>query len=48
MMNFYSVSDVQDYIEYITKEHETLTTTPPSHVYINRTNNALVFKIKGG
>ena len=44
----YSVSDIQDYIEYITKKHETLTTILPIHVYINRINNRLVFKIKDG
>ena len=43
-----SVSDIQDYIEYIIKKHETLTTIPPTHVYINRINNRLVFKIKDG
>ena len=42
----YSVSDIQGYIEYIIKKHETITTTPPIHVYINRINNSLVFKIK--
>ena len=42
----YSVSDIQDYIEYIIKKHETLATIPPIHVYINRINNRLVFKIK--
>ena len=35
-------------IEYIIKKHETLTTVPPIHVYINRINNRLVFKIKDG
>ena len=44
----YSVSDIQDYIEYIIKKHETLTTIPPIHVYINRSNNRLAFKIKDG
>ena len=44
----YSVSDIQDYIEYIIKKHETLTTIPPIHVYINGINNRLVFKIKDG
>ena len=44
----YSVSDIQDYIEFIIKKHETLTTIPPIHVYINRINNRLVFKIKDG
>ena len=44
----YSVSDIQDYFEYIIKKHETLATIPPIHVYTNRTNNRLVFKIKDG
>ena len=44
----YSVSDIQDYIEYIIKKQETLTTIPPIHVCINRINNRLVFKIKDG
>ena len=44
----YSVLDIQDYIEYIIKKHETLTTIPPIHFYTNRINNRLVFKIKDG
>ena len=44
----YSASDIQDYIEYIIKTHEILTTIPPIYVYINRINNGLVFKIKNG
>ena len=43
----YSVSDIQDYIKYIIKKHKTLT-IPPIHVYINRINNRLMFKIKDG
>ena len=35
---FYSVSDIQDYIEYIIKESETLSNNPPIHIYINRIN----------
>ena len=27
----YSVSDIQDHIEFIIKKHETLTTIPPIH-----------------
>ena len=42
----YFVSNIQDYIVYIIKKHETLTTIPPIYVYINRGNNRLVFKIK--
>ena len=44
----YSVSDIQVYIKYIIKKQETLTTIPAIHVYINRINNRLVFKIKDG
>ena len=40
------MSDIQDYIEYIIKKHETLTTIPPIYVYISRVNNRLVFKIQ--
>ena len=44
----YSVLDIQNYIEYINKMHETLTAIPPFHVYINIINNSLVFKVKDG
>ena len=39
----YSGSDIQDYIEYVIQKHETLRTIPPIHVYVNITNNRLVF-----
>ena len=41
-----SVSDIQDYMEYIINKLERLTTILLIHVYINRINNRLVFKIK--
>ena len=44
----YYLSNIQDYIEYIIKKHETLTIIPLIHVYISRINNRLVFKIKEG
>ena len=44
----YSVSDIQDYIEYIIKKLETLPTIPPIHIYINMINERLMFKIKDG
>ena len=44
----YSVSNIQDYVEYVTKKHETLIIVPSIHVYINRVNNRLLFKIKVG
>ena len=40
------MSDNQNYIEYIIKKHETLTTITPTHAYIIRINNRLVFKTK--
>ena len=42
------MSDIQYYIEYIIKKHETLTTIPPIYFYISRINNRLVHKIKDG
>ena len=44
----FSVSDIQDYTEFIIRKQETLKIIPPIHAYINRNNNRLVFKIKGG
>ena len=42
------MSNIQDYVEYVTKKHETLIIVPSIHVYINRVNNRLLFKIKVG
>ena len=42
----YSASDIQDYIEYIIKKYEILTTIPPIYVYTNRINKRLVFNSK--
>ena len=47
-IGFCFVSDLQNYIEYIIKKHETLTTVPPICAYVNITNNRLVFKIRDG
>ena len=41
----YSVSHIQNYIEYIITKHKTLPTNPPIHIYINRIINRLVFKM---
>ena len=35
----YSVSDTQDYFEYIIKKHETFTDNPPIKIYINKIEN---------
>lgn len=42
----YSLSDIQDYIEYITKKHEILSTNPYIQIYINRIKNRVIFEIK--
>ena len=45
---FYSISDNQDYFEFIIKKHETLTENPPIQIYPNKIKNRIVFKIKTG
>ena len=44
----YSISDIQDYFEFIIKRHETLTENPPIQIYPNKIKNRIVFKIKTG
>ena len=44
----HSIAALQDYFEYIIKKHETIATTSPILIYINTTNNRIVFKIKSG
>ena len=45
---FYSISDIQDYFEFIIKKHKTLTKNLPVQIYVNRIQNRIVFKIKTG
>ena len=42
----YSISDIQDYFEFIIKK--TLTENPPIQIYPNKVKNRIVFKIKAG
>ena len=44
----YSISDIQDYFEFITKKHETLTENPAVQIYPNKIKNRIVFKRKTG
>ena len=44
----YSLSDIQDYSEYIIKKHGTIADNPPVQIYVNRIKNRIVFKIKTG
>ena len=44
----YNISEIQDYIEYVTKKHETIGENAPILIYANTINNRMVFKIKTG
>ena len=44
----YSISDIQDYFEFIIKKHETLNEDLPIEIYPNKIKNRIVFKIKAG
>ena len=44
----YSISEIQDYSEFIIKKHETLTENPSVQIYPNKIKNRIVFKIKTG
>ena len=44
----YNISEIQDYIEYIIKKHETIGENAPILVYANTINNKIVLKIKTG
>ena len=44
----YSVSDIQDYFEYILKKHGENTNKPSIQIYVNKIKNRFTFKIKNG
>ena len=44
----YNISEIQDYIEYIIKKHETIGENAPILIYANTIHNRIVFKIKTG
>ena len=46
--DFYSISDIQDYFEFIIKKYKTLAENPPIQIYPNKIKNRIVFKIKTG
>ena len=37
----YSVSDIQDYFEYIIKKHEIIADNPPLQIYVNKIKNRI-------
>ena len=44
----YSVSDIQDYFEYILKKHGKNVDKPPIQIYVNKMGKRVTFKIKNG
>ena len=40
----YSVSDIQDYFEYIIKKHETIADNSPVQIYVNKIKKGLFLK----
>ena len=42
----YSISDIQDYFEFIIEKHKALTENPSAQIYVNQIKNRFVFKIK--
>ena len=44
----YSISDIQDYFEYILKKHSESIDNGPVRIYVNRIENRITFKIKSG
>ena len=47
----YSISDIQDYFEYILKKHRekiNKDNKPSAKIYINKIENRITFKIKNG
>ena len=44
----YSVSDIQDYIEYILKKHRENIDNPSVKIFINKRENRIIFRIKNG
>ena len=44
----YSISDIQDYFEYILKKHSENVDNPSIKIYVNKIQNRTIFKIKTG
>ena len=42
----YSISDIQNYFEYILKKHSESVDNPPIRIYVNKIENRIKFKIK--
>ena len=44
----YSITDVQDYFEYILNKHSESVDNPSIRIYVNKIENRITFKLKSG
>ena len=44
----YSISNIQDYFDYILKKHSENIDNPSIRIYVNKIENRIIFKIKNG
>ena len=44
----YFISNIQDYFEYILKEHGEIIDKPSAKIYVNKIENRIIFRIKKG
>ena len=44
----YSISNIQDYFQYILKKHSESVDNPTARIYVNKIENRITFKIKSG
>ena len=44
----YSISDIQDYFQYMLKKHGESVDNPSVQIYVNKIENRVTFKIKNG
>ena len=44
----YSISDIQDYFEYILKKHSESVDNPSIRIFVNKIENRITFRIKSG
>ena len=44
----YSISDIQDYFEYILKKHRESADDPPIEIFVSKNENRITFKTKNG
>ena len=48
LVGSYSISDIQDYFNYIIKKHEIVMDNLSVRIYVNKIDNNVTFKIKVG